>query len=141
MTEFLIKLAINAAAILAAVNLVPGLRFDLGPNLENWWKLAVLALIFGAVNSYLKPIVKLLSFPVTVLTLGLAGLVINTAMVLLIAYLSSQLRLGFTIYGWPREPFTVDVAWAAFLASIVISAVALALSVLLGRKRVLGLRV
>lgn len=141
MVEFVIKLAINAAAILAAVQLVPGLAFDLGPNLENWWKLALIALIFGAVNTYLKPIVKLLSLPVTLLTMGLAGLIINTGMVLLVAYLSSQLRLGFTIYRWPEGAFTVDVVWAAFLASIVISVVALALSVMLGQKKVLGLRV
>lgn len=141
MSEFVIKLVINAAAILAAVQLVPGLTFDMGANYENWWKLALVALIFGAVNTYLKPIVKLLSFPVTLLTLGLAGLVINTGLVLLVTYLSGQLRLGFAIYDWPKASLTIDVVWAAFLASIVISVVALALSLLLGQKKVLGLRV
>ncbi len=136
--DVLVKIAINAVALLAAVELVPGLSFEFGPN---WWKLLLVALILGVINTYLRPIVKLLALPINLLTMGLVGLVINTAMVLLLAVASDQLRLGFTIHGWPVRAFTIEVVWAAFLASIVISVVALVLSVAFGQRRVLGMRV
>ena len=136
--DILVKIAINAVALLAAVELVPGISFDFGPD---WWKLLLVALILGVINTYLRPIVKLLALPINLLTMGLVGLVINTAMVLLLAVASDQLRLGFTIRGWPVHAFTIEVVWAAFLASIVISMVALVLSVAFGQKRVLGVRV
>ncbi len=136
--DVLLKIAINAAALLAAVELVPGVAFDFGPD---WWKLALVALILGVINTYLRPIVKLLALPINLLSMGLVGLVINTAMVLLLALASDQLRLGFTINGWPAGAFSPEVIWSAFLASIVISVVALVLSLAFGQKRVLGLRV
>ncbi len=136
--DILVKIAINAVALLAAVELVPGISFDFGPD---WWKLLLVALILGVINTYLRPIVKLLALPINLLTMGLVGLVINTAMVLLLAVASDQLRLGFTIHGWPVQAFSIEVVWAAFLASIVISVVALVLSVAFGQKRVLGMRV
>jgi putative membrane protein len=138
MVDVLIRIGVNAAALLAAVELVPGLRFDYGPD---WWKLLLVAIILGLLNTYLRPMVRFLALPLNVLTLGLAGLAINTAMVLMLALASDQLRLGFTIYGWPAGPFTVQVVWAALLTALVISVVALVLSLTLRQKRVLGLRV
>lgn len=138
MIDILVKVLINAAALLAAVALVPGLAFDFGPD---WWKLALVALLLGVLNTYLRPIVKLLALPINLLTMGLVGLAINTGMVLLLALASHELRLGFTIHGWPTRAFTLEVVWAAFLASIVISIVALVLSLVFGQKKVLGLRV
>ena len=136
--DIIVKIAINAAALLAAVELVPGISFDFG---SDWWKLALVALLLGVINTYLRPIVKLLALPINLLTMGVVGLVINTAMVLLLAVASDQLRLGFTIHGWPVGAFSPEVVWAAFLASIVISVVALALSLVFGQRRVLGVRV
>lgn len=138
MIDVAIKIVINAAALLAAVALVPGLRFEFG---SEWWKLGLVALILGVINTYLRPIVRLLTLPINVLTMGLVGLAINTAMVLLLALASHELRIGFTIHGWPTAAFSFEVVWAAFLASVVISVVALVLSVALGQKKVLGLRV
>jgi putative membrane protein len=136
--DILIKIGINAAALLAAVELVPGIGFDFG---SQWWKLGLVALLLGVINTYLRPIVKLLALPINLLTMGLVGLVINAGMVLLLALASDQLRLGFTINGWPIRPFTLQVIWAAFLASVVISVVALVLSLAFGQKRVLGKRI
>jgi len=135
--DVVIRIGINAAALLAAVELVPGIGFDFG---TQWWKLGLVAVLFGVINTYLRPIVRLLALPINLLTMGMVGLVINTGMVLLLALASDQLRLGFTINGWPVRPFTLDVIWAAFLASIVISVVALVLSLAFGQKRVLGVR-
>lgn len=138
MVDLGIQLAINAAALLVAVELVPGLRFDFGPD---WWKLLLVALIFALINTYLKPILKLLSLPINLLAMGLVGFVINTGLFLLLAYASSQLKLGFTIHGWPSGAFGVDVVVAAFLGAIVVSVVSTVLALALGQKRVLGLRI
>ncbi len=136
--DILIRIAINAVALLVAVELVPGISFDFG---SEWWKLALVALLLGVINTYLRPIVRLLALPINLLTMGLVGLAINTGMVLLLALASDQLRLGFTIHGWPVSAFSIDVVWAAFLASIVISIVALVLGLAFGQKRVLGVRI
>jgi putative membrane protein len=136
--DILIKIGINAVALLAAVELVPGISFEFG---ADWWKLLLVALILGVINTYLRPLVRLLALPINLLTMGLVGLLINTALVLLLAIASDQLRLGFTIDGWPTQAFTPQVVWAAFLASIVISVVALVLSLAFGQKRALGTRI
>ncbi len=70
-----------------------------------------MALVFGAVNSVVKPIVSLLALPFTLLTLGLFLLVVNGAMLLLTAAVSTRLGLGFE----------VDGLGAAMLGSIVVS--------------------
>lgn len=136
MIDFAIRLIINAIALWVAIEIVPGLTFTFGPD---WWKLLLVALIFGLINSYLKPILKLLSLPISLLTMGLVGFVINTALFLLLALASTQLKVDFLIHGWPKEPFTVDVIVAAFLGSIVVSIVSAALGLAFGQKRILGL--
>ncbi|CAN5558986.1 phage holin family protein [soil metagenome] len=135
MTDFLVRLIINSLAILAVVRFVPGIEFDVG---EGWWRLIGVALILGVVNSYLRPIVKLLALPISLFTLGAVGIVINVAMLLLVAFVSEELRLGFTIAGWPEGPFTLDVIVAGFLASLLISVVSTALSIVFGGARLLG---
>ncbi len=140
MTDLLIKIAINGAALLAAVKIVPDIHFRFG---NDWWKVAVVALIFGLVNSYLKPIVKLLALPISVLTMGLVGIVINAAMLLVTAWASGQLidlKLGFSVGGFPPQ-FGVSAIGAAILGAIVVSVVATILSLVLGQRRVLGIRV
>lgn len=124
MVDFLVRLVINAIALLVAVTVVPRVRFEFG---DEWWKLAAVAVIFGLINSYIRPIVAMLSLPLTIMTLGLVSLVINTAMVLLLAFLSGQLALGFRIAGWPPGDFGIDVILYAFLTALVISIVSTAL--------------
>ena len=71
----------------------------------------------------LKPLLKVLSFPITLISLGLFALVLNAILLLLVALVSSQLKLGFTIGGFPPD-FTADSFIGALLGSIVISVVA-----------------
>ena len=118
MGEFVIRIVINALALIAAVYLVPRIR---APN--EIWQLLAVAAIFGIINAYLKPIVKLLSLPLNLVAFGLVGFAINTAMLLLLALVSDQLDLGFSIAGWPQGAFSIDVIVYAFLASLVISVV------------------
>ena len=76
MVDLIAKILINAAALFVAVKLLPSnlLSFDWG---SDWWKLLAVALVFALVNSYIKPIVKALSFPIWLITLGTIAFVIN----------------------------------------------------------------
>jgi putative membrane protein len=119
----LIQIAINAAAIYVAVLIVPGLIFT-----GEWWKLLVVAAIFSLVNTFLRPILRILTLPLTLITFGLFLLVINALMLLLTGAVSSELHLGFTVDGFG----------AALLGSIVISLVGLVLSMVIGSSRLAG---
>ena len=77
---------------------VPQIKFDFG---GDWWKLLAVAVILALVNSYLKPILKILSFPITLMTIGLFAFVLNAILLLLVAFVSDRLGLGFTIGGIP----------------------------------------
>ena len=125
MADFAVRVLINALALIAAVWLVPNIRAP-----HEIWALLVVAAIFGLVNSYIKPIAKLLSLPLNVMTFGLVGLVVNTLMLLLVAFISGLFDLGFKIAGWPGGPFTLDVFIYAFIAALVISIVSTILSLI-----------
>ena len=131
MREMIIRIAINAVALFVAVQVVPQIHFNYG---NDWWKLLVVALIFALVNSYIKPIVKALSFPISMLTLGLVAFVINAAMLLLVALASDALKLGFKIGGFPPDP-NADAIVGALIGAIVISIVSAVVSIALTPRR------
>jgi len=114
--RFLLRLLINAAALWVAVRIVPGLHYtgDLLP-------LLAVALIFGLLNAFIRPLLKLLSLPVIILTLGLFALLINAFML----WLTGRLSSAFGI------PFQVDGCLAAIFGSIVVSIVSAVLSMVL----------
>jgi putative membrane protein len=116
--QILIRIAVNALALVAAVRLVPGAAFE-GDVLQ----LAAVAAIFGFINAFLRPIVKLLSLPLNLIAFGLVGFAINTGLLLLLAFVSGELDLGFTLAGWPGGAFDLDVLVTAFLTSLVVSVV------------------
>jgi putative membrane protein len=120
MFEFGVRVLINAIALIAAVRLVPDVAFH-----GDWWQLLILAAIFGVINAYIRPVVKLLSLPLTLLTFGVIGLVINAALVMLAAAVGNSLHLGFTLAGWPVKPAGIDTFVAALLTSIVIGVVSM----------------
>jgi putative membrane protein len=132
--DLLVKVLINAAAVWVAIQLpLTQITFDYG---KDWWKLLAVALILALVNTYIKPIVKLLSFPVTLLTVGLFAFVINALLVLLVAFISDSFKLGFKIADFPPH-LTADAFVGALVASIIISVVATLLGLLnLGRRLV-----
>jgi putative membrane protein len=131
--ELLIRILINAAALFVAVKVVPQIEFKFG---NDWWKLLVVALIFALVNSYIKPIVKALSFPISMLTLGLVAFVINAALLLLVALLSDQLKLGFKIGGFPPN-LNADAIIGALIGAVVISVVSTLASLALTPRKLL----
>lgn len=133
MIELLVRVLVNAAALWVAIQVIPQLTFDFG---NDWWKLLAVALIFALVNSYIKPIVKALSMPIGMLTLGLVAFVINAAMLLLVAVFSDQLDLGFKVGGFPPN-LDADAIVGALLGAIVISIVSTIASIALVPRKLL----
>jgi putative membrane protein len=122
--RILIRLVINAAALWAAVRLVPGVSYT-----GDWQLLLVVALIFGVLNAALKPVLMILTLPFLVLTLGLFTFVLNALLLWMTGALSGAMGLGFHVDGFG----------AAFLGALVVSAVSLLLSMFVspsGTKRV-----
>ncbi|CAA9388823.1 MAG: hypothetical protein AVDCRST_MAG60-1395 [uncultured Nocardioides sp.] len=103
--HFLIKLLAYAAGLAAAAWLLEGIYF-LGPSdgsLELEEKILPLlgvSLILTAVNMIIRPVVKVLSFPLVVVTLGLFMLVVNALMLLLTAEIAENVGLDFQVDGF-----------------------------------------
>jgi putative membrane protein len=98
---FLIRLAISALGLWLASVIVPGVR------LEGAGSLALAAVLLGIVNAFVRPLVVLLTLPATIVTLGLFLLVVNAAMLGLVA--------------WLLEDFHIAGFGSALLAAIVVS--------------------
>jgi putative membrane protein len=113
----IVQLLINAAALFAAVSIVPGLDFAFEPE-NAWLKFLLVALIFGLVNTFVRPILRILTFPITMMTLGLFLIVINALMLLLTDAISDELALGLSVADF----------FAALLGAIVMGIVGLLLS-------------
>jgi len=120
MRKLLLRWLINAAAVYAAIMLVEGISVSGGWTVFFW-----VALILGLVNALIAPLIKLLTCPLILLTLGLFTLVINALMLQLAARIASQVGLGFSVDGFG----------AAFWGALVISVVSFVLSVLTGVNR------
>ncbi len=135
MVELIVRILINAAALLVAIKVLPSnlISFNYG---NDWWKLLLVALVFALVNSYIKPIVKALSMPIGLLTLGLIAFVINALMLLLTAFLSGQLKLGFKVGDFPPT-LNSDAIIGAVLAALIISVVSALASIALSPRKLL----
>jgi len=107
-----LRFAINVAALWFSQLVVTGFDVEDAPALIFG------AVIFGVINAIIKPVVKMFSCLLTILTLGLFTLIINTAMLGLTAWIAGQLDLDFKVDGFI----------AAFLGALVISIVSTILS-------------
>ena len=135
MSEIIVRVVVNAIALFVAVKVLPSnlLSFNWG---NDWWKLLVVALVFALVNSYIKPIVKALSFPISIMTLGLVAFVINAAMLLLVALASNTLKLGFKVGDFPPS-ITSDTIVGALVGALIISVVSTVASIALSPRKLL----
>ena len=133
MIDLLVKILITAVAVIVAVLVVPQISFPAADDLlslkPNGWQVLVVALILALINSYLKPILKALSFPITLLTMGLFAFILNALLLLLVAFIADMIDIDFTIGGFPPG-FTADSFIGALLGSIVISLVSIVLGML-----------
>jgi len=118
MTRFILRWAINAIALYLAVLILPGI--DLRSSLVS---ILWLALIFGLINALFRPLLKFLTCPLIILTLGLFTLVINTFLFWLTSIIGQSLGFGLII----SDP----VWWNAFLGGLVVSIVSVVLSLIL----------
>ena len=110
---FFIRLLINAAALWVATEIVPGVTYVGGvvPFLA-------VAFVFGVINATLRPLTKILTFPLILLTFGLFALVVNGLMLWLTSSLSESFGWGFHVTGF----------WPAFFGALVVSIVSALLS-------------
>jgi putative membrane protein len=117
MKGFLIGVAVTAIAFAVLAYFIP--QIQLGDQVIEY---VALGLVFGVVNALIKPIVKLFSFPITAMTLGLFGLVINTAMLMLVSWLCVEFfDIPFSIAGFPESGLSLEAIGWAFVASIGLS--------------------
>jgi len=116
--RFLLRILVNAAALWVATQFVHEIHAG-GPG-----SFLAVAVVFGLVNALVRPLLKLLSCPVILLTLGLFTLVINALMLMLTAWVGRQLGIEFA----------VDTFWAAFLGALIVSIVSTVLSWLIPDK-------
>lgn len=121
MKNFVVKTIANAAALAVAVWLLDKITLTGDSTGKKTLTLIVVALLFGLVNFLVKPIVKVLTFPLFILTLGLITLVINALMLLLTSWLADKFDVSFHVEGF----------WTAVLGSLIISIVSWALNVVL----------
>ena len=102
-----------------ATRIVPGVTY-----VGGWLPILGVALVFGVVNAFVRPVAKILTFPIVILTLGLFLLVINGFMLWLTSALSDALDLEFHVQGFR----------AAFLGALVVSIVSGLLTLITAEK-------
>ncbi len=113
---FLIRLLVNAAALWVATRFVTGVTYtgDLLP-------LIGVALIFGVVNAIIRPVLKLFTFPLLIITFGLFTFVLNGLMLWLTSRIAGRMGLGFHVDGFG----------AAFMGALVVTIVSTVLGLLI----------
>ena len=119
--RLLVRLLAGAVALAVAAGLIEGISVGPGTTGERAFTLLAVAVIFGLVNAIVRPIVRLISIPLFILTLGLFTFVVNALMLLLTAWIGDQFDLAFKVDGF----------WSALLGALVISVVTFVLNVLL----------
>ncbi len=118
MRNFVVKTLANAAALWVAIWLLKDITFTGENTGRKTVALILVALLFGLVNFIVKPVVKFLSFPLFLVTLGLFTLVVNALMLMLTSWLADTMDLSFHVEGFG----------AAFVGALIISIVSWALN-------------
>ncbi|WP_349903744.1 phage holin family protein [Parafrigoribacterium humi] len=103
MTRFLVRLIINAIALWITTLIVAGVTvkpFAPGDTLAWVLTYLLIALIFGVVNGVIGNVIRIVAFPIYILTLGLISLVVNALLLLLVSWITSLLGFGLSIAGF-----------------------------------------
>jgi len=116
--RLLIRWLITSLALFVATWIVPGIRVET----NAWTTYALMAVILGLINALVRPLLKFLSCPLIILTLGLFVLVINGFTLWLASYVAVN---------WFGVGFYIDGFWSAFLGALIVSVVSVILSALL----------
>jgi len=125
MLGLVLRLACSAAAVWLATVIVPGIKIDAQSTWGTIGTVILIAVIFGLVNTVIKPIVKLIGCGLYVLTLGLIGLVVNGLLFLLTSWIAGKLAIPFHVSNfWP----------AAVLGALLVGVVSFALGLVIKDK-------
>jgi putative membrane protein len=119
--SWVVRLIANGVGLAVAAWLLSGISIGGDTDREEFLTLLLVALIFGVVNSFVRPVVNLLSLPLYVLTLGLMYFVVNALMLMLTSWIADQLDIGFHVDGF----------WTAVVGGIVIALVSWGVTLLL----------
>jgi putative membrane protein len=125
MLRFLVSTIVNAVGLWVATSVVP--QVQLTPyGGTGFWNIAgsflVVGAVFGLVNAIIAPVIKILAFPLYIITFGLIAFVINGALLLLVAWLSTVIGVDvFSIDGFTSEGLEIESLGWAILAAIVMS--------------------
>ena len=126
MIGIVVRVIVNAIALWITTLIVPDITFGSDASVAG---VIGVAIVFGLVNTYIRPILKLLTLPLSIMSLGLFGLVINGILLLIVAAVSDAFGLHFSVDGFPPEFGLSAVLWA-IVGSIVLSIVSTVLSML-----------
>ncbi|MGP1674762.1 MAG: phage holin family protein [Candidatus Limnocylindrales bacterium] len=117
MRSFIIGTAVAAVAFFILVQLLPSMfGYDGG-----YVTLIVIAIVFGLVNGLVGPIVKTLALPISFMTMGLVGFVINGALLLATAFITDLAGFTLTVGDFPPDLLTADTLVAAVVGAVVLS--------------------
>ena len=122
--HLVVRWLINAVALLAAAFVVPGIHLSASgrPGLNEWVTLAIVAAIFGVINAIIRPVVVVLTLPLTIVTLGLFIFVVNALMLMLTGRLARAFDLGFGVDGFVAALFgALVIAVVSFILGRVFS--------------------
>jgi putative membrane protein len=122
--RLLVRLLATAVALAVAAWLVDGISVGPGTGTERALTLLGVAIIFGLVNAIVRPILRLLTLPLVVLTLGLFLLVLNALMLLLTEWIAEQFSLAFQVDGF----------WSAVLGALIVTVVSFLINIVLPDK-------
>jgi putative membrane protein len=122
--RLIIRILVSAVGLAVAAALVDGISVGPGTDAERALTLLGVAVIFGLVNGIVGPILRFLTCPLVILTLGLFLLVVNALLLLLTEWIAEQFDLAFQVDGF----------WAAVLGALIISVVSFLINVVLPDK-------
>ena len=117
MKGFVVSTVVTAIAFYILFQLLPAM-FGYEGGLVG---LAVIAVIFGVVNGLIGPIVKTVALPISFMTMGLVGFLINGGLLLLTAFLVGQVGFELTVGDFPPDLLTADTIIAAIVGAVVLS--------------------
>jgi putative membrane protein len=114
LVNFALQTVINAVALWVAAWAIPGITFGEGSTSQVVTTVVVVALIFGIVNALIKPVLKLVSLPLIILTLGLFVFIVNALMLQLTSWLAGRFDLAFHV-----QHFFWDAVFGALIITLV----------------------
>ncbi|HEY1530477.1 MAG TPA: phage holin family protein [Galbitalea sp.] len=122
MRRFFVRLVINAVALWLTTLIILGVHVvsyapGVGPIIVTY---LLVALIFGIVNGVIGTLIRIVAFPLYILTLGLIALIVNTLLLLLVAWVSSLIGFGLVI----------DTFWSGFWGALVLAIISFLIGLL-----------